>query len=262
MSQPKPLPRRRAQASIKWIRLQEICLSLARPGDIVHVHGSTDLPLDLRAAVSREGRRIDLMMNLLYNKTLDDVIDSLAHEMAHVVLGTEDHGQPFDDKWAALRKSITSKYRALGRLAKAHRLAKFYLPGCKDKAGKPTLDHVERVAARLSSTTEKTVAYLHDLLEDTTYSREQLKKDFPSKIVTAVLDLTRDNKGQDYMTYIRRLAPNPLARRVKIADLRDNLDRNRVIPDEDLAEKLRARYREALDYLLAYKDPQKPGKEK
>jgi len=145
-----------------------------------------------------------------------------------------------------------------GRLAKAHRLAKIYLAECKDKAGKPKLGHAERVAARLSSTTEKTVAYLHDLLEDTTYSPQQLKEDFPPRIVTAVLDLTRDDKGQDYMTYIRRLNANPLAKKVKLADLDDNLDPNRPIPDKALAEELRTRYREAREFLLAFKDLEKP----
>jgi hypothetical protein len=51
-------------------------------------------------------------MNLLYNKNLEDVIDSLAHEMAHIVLGVGDegHGPIFNRKWEILRKKINQMY--------------------------------------------------------------------------------------------------------------------------------------------------------
>jgi hypothetical protein len=104
-----------AREEIKWIRLQQICLDLAGPGIDLHLHGSTDVPSDLMAAVSREGPRIDILMNLLYNKNLEDVIDNLAHEMAHIVLGCEDHGPDFGHEWAALRGKITREYGRRGR---------------------------------------------------------------------------------------------------------------------------------------------------
>ncbi len=104
---------RRSRSDIKWIRLQEICIALADYTKTVHVHGSTDLPINLRAAVSQEGPRIDIIMNLLYNKNLDEVIESLAHEMAHILLGVGDegHGQEFNRKWAELQKKIIREYR-------------------------------------------------------------------------------------------------------------------------------------------------------
>jgi hypothetical protein len=101
---------RSPHADIKWIRLQEICLDIAGPDVSLHVHGSTDVPPNLQAAVSREGQRIDILLNLLYNKTLEDVIENLAHEMAHLVLGYEGHGVEFDREWARLRTSITREY--------------------------------------------------------------------------------------------------------------------------------------------------------
>ena len=104
-----------AREGIKWIRLQEICLDLAGPGVDLHIHGSTDVPPNLMAAVERDGSRIDILLNLLYNKTLEDVIDSLAHEMAHIVLGNEGHGPEFDRQWAALRNKIGSEYRLRGQ---------------------------------------------------------------------------------------------------------------------------------------------------
>lgn len=104
-------PMHSQHADIKWIRLQEICLGMAGPGITLHVHGSTDVPPNLRAAVSREGLRVDILLNLLYNKNLEDVIDSLAHEMAHIVLGEDGHGPEFDRQWTKLRRSITREYR-------------------------------------------------------------------------------------------------------------------------------------------------------
>lgn len=243
-----------SHSDIKWIRLQNICLDLVGRKLVLHVHASTDVPPELCAAVHREGDRIDILMNMLYNKNREDVIDSLAHEMAHIVLNTEGHGPEFDEKWAALRKSITREYRLLGLLAKARRRAKLHLDGKVDKAGKPKFGHAERVAGYLTRTTDKTVAYLHDLLEDTTtYGEDHMKREFPGRIANAVLAMTRSDKSEAYMSYIARLATNPLARRVKLADLRDNMDPNRPIPDAALARELKARYTEARKFLLGFK---------
>jgi hypothetical protein len=68
--------------------------------------------------------------------------------------------------------------------------------------------------------------------------------------------MTREDKTEPYMDYIRRLAPNSLARKVKLADIDDNLDPNRPIPDKALSKELRARYLEAREYLLAFDDPE------
>lgn len=109
------MPSRKPHArkpAIKWIRLQEICLSLAGPGVSLHVHASTEVPADLCAAVERQDDRIDILMNMLYNKTLEDVIDNLAHEMAHIVLSDPDHGPAFHEKWDDLRKDIAREYES------------------------------------------------------------------------------------------------------------------------------------------------------
>ena len=250
---------RRQRTDVKWIRLQEICLALVDNKLTLHVHGSTDLPIDLRAAVSQEGQRVDIVMNLLYNKNLEDVIDSLAHEMTHIVrgVGDEGHGPKFNRKWKELRKSMTHEYQDLELLAKARSLAKAHLAGCVDKAGKPKFGHAERVADKLTPTIDKTVAFLHDLLEDTKYGADQLKQDFPAKIAEAVRALTREDKSEDYMTYIRRVAENPLAIRVKLADLRDNLSPDRpILDDQALAADLKARYEKALEFLVPISEKQ------
>lgn len=109
------MEQRPPRAEIKWIRLQEICWELAGRKKIIHVHGSTEAPPDLRAGVTMEGDRVDILMNLLYNKCLEDVIDSLAHEMAHIVIDDEGHGPEFERAWAEVRKKITSEYERLER---------------------------------------------------------------------------------------------------------------------------------------------------
>jgi len=60
----------------------------------------------------------DILLNLLYNKNLDDVIDSLAHEMAHIVLGDDGHGPEFDLHWTKLRRSIIREYHRVDKFSK------------------------------------------------------------------------------------------------------------------------------------------------
>ena len=99
-------------AEIKWIRLQNICEAIVDRKKTVHIHGSTDVPENLRAAVEQRGDRVDIVMNLLYNKDLADVIRSLAHEMTHIVLqaGNGAHGLRFNRKWRSLGREMTVLY--------------------------------------------------------------------------------------------------------------------------------------------------------
>ena len=67
------------------------------------------------------------------------------------------------------------------------------------------------------------VAWLHDVLEDTNVTRKDLEAaEFPTEVIEAVVAITR-NDGETYLDYIQRCKRNPLARMVKIADIRDNL---------------------------------------
>lgn len=92
---------------IKWIRLREICEEL------------TGLPVKFylgemheheRACVLKEGNEIEIAMNLLYCKTLEDVVDNLAHELAHV-LSNKEHTDEFEKKFNELRAIIMNKYK-------------------------------------------------------------------------------------------------------------------------------------------------------
>ena len=104
---------------------------------------------------------------------------------------------------------------ALQLAAKAHK-------GQYDKAGKDYIEHPKAVAAMLESQEEKTVAYLHDVIEDTYVTLEDLKKmGFSDKVISAIDAITkRDN--EDYEEYIKRVSANDLAKKVKLCDMYHN----------------------------------------
>ena len=116
--------------------------------------------------------------------------------------------------------------------------------GQKDKGGRPYIFHPLRVAAGCSGKA-KVAALLHDTVEDTSVTFEQLAElGIDGEILVAVKLLTHD-KSVPYLDYVRKVKENPIAREVKLSDLRDNMDITRLkdLTDEDL-ERLR-KYREA-----------------
>lgn len=116
----------------------------------------------------------------------------------------------------------------MSQLQRAIDIAEAAHRGQTDKTGKPYIEHCRRVAEAVSSRDEKIVAYLHDTLEKGHgWSAERLREaDFSRHIVSAVEALTR-HSGEKEDAFIRRAASNKLARPVKLADLRDNLQQSR-----------------------------------
>nr|CAD6430186.1 HD domain-containing protein [Rhizobium sp. Q54] len=94
----------------------------------------------------------------------------------------------------------------------------------KRKTGEPVLGHVARVAAAVSAEDEKIVAWLHDVVESAPdWSLDRLRHEgFTDGIVAAVHALTR-RVDESHPALVRRAAGDALARKVKEADLRDNL---------------------------------------
>jgi (p)ppGpp synthase/HD superfamily hydrolase len=87
----------------------------------------------------------------------------------------------------------------------------------------PYIKHVEGVVNRVHSVEEKIVAALHDTIEDSDVTEQSLlDMGFDKKIVDAVVLLTK-TEGYDYINYMRSIKLNPLAKAVKIADMRANL---------------------------------------
>lgn len=96
--------------------------------------------------------------------------------------------------------------------------------GKRDKAGMPYILHPLRLMAKMSDLEAQVVALLHDVIEDSDATPDDLRKDgFPEKVVEAVIALTR-LPDETYNDFIERLRPNDLARRIKLADIEDNLN--------------------------------------
>jgi (p)ppGpp synthase/HD superfamily hydrolase len=108
--------------------------------------------------------------------------------------------------------------------------------GQQDKNGSPYILHPLRLMTRMGSAIDKIVAVLHDVVEDTPVTIRDLKeKGFSSDVLDAVDCLTR-RKDETYDAFIERCKANPIAMRVKIADLEDNMDIRRfdTLRAEDL----------------------------
>lgn len=117
-------------------------------------------------------------------------------------------------------------------------------------------EHAKRVAERVAAENPDAspellaVAFLHDTVEDTSATLDQIRSEFGDTVASAVDAITR-RPGETYMAYIERLCPNVLAVDVKIADLRENIywSYRSALPN---AVELRGRYVRALNYILAY----------
>lgn len=132
-------------------------------------------------------------------------------------------------------------------LSKAIQLAAYWHKGQVDKGGAPYILHPIRVMMSMESEMDKIVAVLHDVLEDTELSADDLRAHkFPVEIREAVQALTRQT-GEEYFDFMRRLSVNPIARRVKLADIEDNLLPGRAA---NINMKLEARYQKARAMLL------------
>lgn len=126
---------------------------------------------------------------------------------------------------------------------KAHR-------GKKDKGGKPYIYHPRRVAEMMHLESEKIVALLHDVCEDSPMTFEDLTHiGFSSEIVEAVKAITKV-EGEAYEDYLQRIKQNPLARTVKIADMTHNSDLSRLLKVTPEDMKRREKYQKAI-YLLS-----------
>ena len=110
---------------------------------------------------------------------------------------------------------------AIALAVEAHR-------GVLDKSGQPYILHPLRVMFRCHGETERIVAVLHDVVEDTGRTFDDLRKLGFSEGVIAALDCVTKREGENYELFVDRAAANPVARAVKIADIEDNMDVRRL----------------------------------
>src|SRR4051794_16652162 len=133
--------------------------------------------------------------------------------------------------------------KALQIAARAHE-------GQEDKDGRPYILHPLRVMGAVEGETAQVVAVLHDVVEDTAITVDDLRREgFGEEVLSAVACLTH-RKGEPYADYVVRCRGDEIARRVKLADLEDNARPSRALLRPDRLEPDMARLRK---YFLAYK---------
>jgi (p)ppGpp synthase/HD superfamily hydrolase len=134
---------------------------------------------------------------------------------------------------------MSSLGKAISIAAQAHE-------GQSDKAGAPYILHPLRVMMKMASDAERITAVLHDIIEDTDWSLEHLRREgFHNEILDA-LDCLTKHDGEEYEEFIKRVKLNPLAVKVKSADLEDNLDVSRLKNITEADRKRLDKYRRAL----------------
>lgn len=128
------------------------------------------------------------------------------------------------------------------RLVKAIQCAKFFHNGQLDKTGQPFIGHPLRVMARLTTESEMIVGVMHDIVEDCpSVTLEFVENvEWLRSCEIAGIDAMTRRPGEAYFDYIRRLADDDLARKVKLADIEDNAD-----PSRGWAGTPLSRYRKA-----------------
>lgn len=132
--------------------------------------------------------------------------------------------------------------RAIEIAVKAH-------AGQIDKAGAPYILHPLRMMLRLTTDDERIVAVLHDVVEDSGVTLDDLRKEgFSGEIIEGVASVTKI-EDEDYFDFIRRAAANPIGRRVKLADLEDNGDISRIANPGANDMVRTEKYRKAIEFI-------------
>lgn len=139
--------------------------------------------------------------------------------------------------------SSSTLERAIEIAVRAHR-GRLY--PARDGERGPYVLHLFRVMLAVDGWDTRIAAVLHDVIEDTPVTAEELRAEgIPDRVVDAVVALTH-REEDSYEAYIEALAPNDLARRVKLADLADNLATNLALPPSPDNAARTARYEAAI----------------
>lgn len=139
----------------------------------------------------------------------------------------------------------------LGRAITIATLAHDLAENNKDKAGQPYILHPLRVMFSMFTLDEKIVAVLHDVAEDTAVTLSDLEQQFSAHIIEALQRLTHI-PGESYEEYILHIKRGPsLAVRVKLADLRDNMNKDRIPFPSERDRKRWEKYERAYEVLTS-----------
>lgn len=119
-----------------------------------------------------------------------------------------------------------------------------------DKSGLPYVFHPFHLAEQMETEDTVVAALLHDVIEDTEYTFEDLRKEGFSEAVIEALILLTHKEGVEYMDYVKGIKKNPIARAVKLADLAHNSDLSRLDKVDEKALERREKYIKAREELL------------
>ena len=123
-----------------------------------------------------------------------------------------------------------------------------------DKSGMPYVFHPFHLAEQMPDENTTIVALLHDVIEDTPYTLDELRAmGFNEQVLEALALMTHD-KQIPYMDYVAKIKGNKIARTVKLADLKHNSDLSRLYNVDEKAMKRIDKYRQAIA-LLSEPDP-------
>ena len=125
---------------------------------------------------------------------------------------------------------------------KAMRIAYSAHHGQADYNGIPYIFHPIHLAEQMEDEISCCAALLHDVVEDTAVTMEDLSREFPEGVM-AVLRLLTHEEGVPYFDYVRKIKANPIAVRIKLADIAHNSDQTRCV-GSDLTEQQLAYWRE------------------
>ena len=120
-----------------------------------------------------------------------------------------------------------------------------------DQSGVPYVFHPFHLAEQMTDEYSTCVALLHDVVEDTPITFEELSGIFPDEVIAALKLLTHED-GVDYFDYVRAIKSNPIATAVKLADLKHNSDQTRLVGSDVSEDKVAAwekKYSKAMEIL-------------
>ena len=135
---------------------------------------------------------------------------------------------------------------------KAMKIAYAAHHGQVDYNGIPYVFHPIHLAESMDDEISCCAALLHDVVEDTPITMEELAKEFPEE-VTDVLKLLTHDDSTDYFEYVRAIKNHPIARKVKLADLAHNSDQSRCVGSDLAPERLahwKQKYQKAVTILM------------
>ena len=138
-----------------------------------------------------------------------------------------------------------------GTLERAIEIAARTHAGQLDKGGAPYILHPLRVMLRVAPGVQQIVAVLHDVVEDSEVTFEDLEREgFSAEVISGLRAVTKV-EGESYEDFVARAALDPVGKAVKLADLMENSDLSRIAePSQKDLERV-AKYGRAIQYLMA-----------